>query len=93
MSVKIGHASIDENNKARGGNAGDQTKKEVCTRTWYNKPWTSVIRPKDSSAASIYYHDTIVTSMEALRVDADILEQLTDKSYWPYPTYSDLLYY
>ena len=51
MSVKIGHASIDENNKAKGGNAGDQTKKEVCIRTWYNKPWTSVIRPKDSSVA------------------------------------------
>ena len=51
MSVKIGHASIDENGKAKNGNAGDQTKKEVYTRTWYNKPWTSVIRPKDSSAA------------------------------------------
>lgn len=51
MSVKIGHASIDENNKTKGGNAGDQTKKEVFTRTWYNKPWTSVIRPKDSSVA------------------------------------------
>ena len=24
---------------------------------------------------------------------ADILEQLTDKKYWPYPTYSDLLFY
>ena len=59
MSVKIGHASIDENNKARGGNAGDQTKKEVCIRTWYNKPWTSVIRPKDSSAA-----EKIATAME-----------------------------
>jgi LysM repeat protein len=51
MSVKIGHASVDENRKARGGASGDQTKKEVCTRTWYNKPWTSVIRPKDSTAA------------------------------------------
>ena len=51
MSVKIGHASIDENRKVKGGTAGDQTKKEVCTRTWYNKPWTSVIRPKDSKSA------------------------------------------
>ena len=51
MSVTIGHASIDENNKAKGGNAGDQTKKEVCTRSWYSKPWTSVIRPKDSAKA------------------------------------------
>ena len=51
MAVKIGHASIDENQKAKGGNAGDQTRKEVCTRNWYSKPWTSVIRPKNSAAA------------------------------------------
>ncbi len=40
-----------------------------------------------------YYHDTIVTDMQDLREQADILESLTDKSYWPYPTYSDLLFY
>ncbi len=40
-----------------------------------------------------YYHDTIVTDMQNLREQADILETLTDKSYWPYPTYSDLLFY
>jgi hypothetical protein len=51
MAVTIGHASIDENNSAKGGSAGDQTKKEVCTRNWYSKPWTSVIRPKDSNVA------------------------------------------
>ena len=51
MAVKIGHASIDENGRANSGSAGDQTTKEVCTRNWYNKPWTSVIRPKDSAVA------------------------------------------
>lgn len=51
MAVKIGHASIDENRNAHGGKAGDQTAKEVCTRSWYSKPWTSVIRPKDSAQA------------------------------------------
>ena len=49
--------------------------------------------PADSAAASNYYHDVIVSGMESLRKDADTLEELTDKSYWPYPTYSDLLYY
>ena len=40
MAVKIGHASIDENGKAAGGKAGDQTGREVCVRDWdwYNKP-------------------------------------------------------
>ena len=51
MAVKIGHATYDENGKANSGAAGDQTSKEVCTRNWYNKPWTSVIRPKDGAVA------------------------------------------
>ena len=49
--VKIAHASIDENNKAKGGVAGDQTGREVCVRSWYNKPWGCVIRFTDSEIA------------------------------------------
>jgi len=49
--------------------------------------------PKQAEAAAIYYHDTIVPGMNALRTEADALEAMTDKSYWPYPTYSDLLFY
>ena len=59
MAVKIGHASIDENGKAQNGSAGDQTGREVCTRDWYNKPWTSVIRPKSATVA-----EKIATAME-----------------------------
>ena len=51
MSVKIGHASIDERGKANSGAAGDQTKKEVYTRTWYSKPWHTVFRPESATAA------------------------------------------
>lgn len=53
MSVTIGHASLDENKKVKGGAAGDQTGKEVCTRTWYSKPWSCVIRPKDGAKAEL----------------------------------------
>ena len=49
--------------------------------------------PKTPEAASRFYHDTIIPGMEAIRGHADQLEELTDRSYWPYPTYSDLLYY
>lgn len=45
MAVLIGHASIDENNKIKGGTAGDQTGKEVCIRDWYNKNWNVLLRP------------------------------------------------
>ena len=49
--------------------------------------------PGDSEAAARYFHDTVIPGMNAIRSAADMLEELTDKSYWPYPTYSDLLYY
>lgn len=47
MSIKIGHASIDENGKGRNGKSGDQSGKEVCIRTWYQKGWQFVLRCKD----------------------------------------------
>ena len=49
--------------------------------------------PGDAESAATYYHSTIVPTMVTLRSYADTLETLTDKSYWPYPTYSDLLFY
>ena len=51
MTVKIGHARSDENNKARGGKVGDQTGKEVVIQDWYKRDWTAVFRAKDSKAA------------------------------------------
>lgn len=38
MSILIGHASISESGTINGSK-GDSTGKEVCTRTWYSKPW------------------------------------------------------
>ena len=49
--------------------------------------------PKGSQEAAEYHGKVTVPMMQALRKDADLLEKLTAKSYWPYPTYSDLLYY
>ncbi len=49
--------------------------------------------PVDNVLACNYCHDVIIPDMQALRKEADILESITDKAYWPYPTYSDLLYY
>lgn len=53
MSILIGHASIDENGKASGGQAGDSTKKEVCTRQWYSKPWQYYLECTDENIANI----------------------------------------
>jgi len=51
------------------------------------------VLPKDPEVAAAKYHNRIIPAMNALRAEADALEELTDKSYWPYPTYSDLLFY
>jgi len=52
MAVKVGSARIDENGKAHGGQAGDQTGKEVSTQNWYlhSKGWR-VFRAKNPSVA------------------------------------------
>ena len=49
--------------------------------------------PKEAVDAARYNYDIIIPGMQAVRSAADTLETLTDKSYWPYPTYSDLLFY
>lgn len=56
MSVLIGHASISERGTVNGAK-GDSTKKEVCTRTWYSKPWDfmaihpdAIVREKHADA-------------------------------------------
>ena len=49
--------------------------------------------PGNQVEAATYFHKVIIPAMDAVRTDADALEELTDKSYWPFPAYSDLLYY
>lgn len=53
MSLQIGHASKDENNRIQGGSAGDQTGREVCIRSYYmnSKGWY-VLRPKSVEIAN-----------------------------------------
>ena len=49
--------------------------------------------PTESCCAMEYYSDIVIPIMQKIREDADHLESVTAKSYWPYPTYSDILYY
>lgn len=48
---------------------------------------------EDTQEMANFFHDTIFADMGALRVPADKIETLVGKYYWPYPTYSDLLFY
>ena len=61
----ICHASINEKGTARGGKPGDQTGREICTRTYYNKPWTHILRytADDAPVVLCKYKATGVTSV------------------------------
>ena len=49
--------------------------------------------PADPTEAAAYCRKVVIASMDAVRASADRLEELTAKDYWPFPTYSDLLFY
>ena len=50
-NVVLGSSSKDENGEYRGGQAGDQTGKEVWILNWYDGGWNYVIRPKSAALA------------------------------------------
>ena len=47
---------------------------------------------EDVTEEAMYYKDSVIPAMAALRADADALETITAKKYWPYPSYGDLLF-
>ncbi len=47
----------------------------------------------DPFACGKYYVDTVIPVMNSLRKTADKLETIVAKDYWPFPTYTDLLYH
>ena len=67
MSVMIAHASKDEKNGIKNGKAGDQTGREVCIRSWYNRPWNVVLRFLDKATA-----DNVARCMEAAAANDNI---------------------
>ena len=41
---------------------------------------------------AVYFRDEVIPAMSVLRSAADAMEAMVAKSYWPFPTYTDLLY-
>ena len=50
-TVMIGSSSKDERGQYRGGQAGDQTGKEVWILNWYDGGWNYVVRPNSNALA------------------------------------------
>ena len=49
--------------------------------------------PSDTEEAAFYAADIIIPAMEEARAVSDRLEAITDRSFWPIPTYSEILFY
>ena len=47
---------------------------------------------EDSEKLAKFYHDTVLSQMNEVRAIADELETIVGKGYWPFPTYTDLLF-
>jgi len=47
---------------------------------------------EDSCSKAFMIRDTVLVKMSELRLACDEAETLTDRSYWPFPTYGDLLF-
>ena len=47
----------------------------------------------DMRAQACYYRDTVLELMQTLRGYGDHLESVVDRKLWPYPAYSDMLFY
>ena len=46
----------------------------------------------DAFETGMYYKDSVIPAMRRLRQTADTLETIVGKDYWPFPTYTELLY-
>ena len=53
---------------------------------------TTIPGDLDVFGVGMYYKNTVIPAMDALRATADTLETLVSKEYWPMPTYTELLY-
>ena len=48
--------------------------------------------PKDEGPASMKMAHVVLPDMEEIRRCADNMEKLCSADYWPFPTYTELLY-
>ena len=74
----ISNSGGDENGKASGGKAGDQTGKEWQLRPWYSRPWNCVLRHPN---ANVRYKIADL-AVKAAKNDNIGYNQANRDSYW-----------
>ena len=66
---------------------------EICTKTDALDSVLPLLQDtEDIVEESAVVRDRLLPAMDELRIPCDEAEVLTDKKYWPFPTYSDLLF-
>ena len=66
---------------------------EICQKTMkLEEEIAGLEKAKDIIQESALIRDTVLPAMEGLRIPCDQAELLVAKSYWPFPTYADLLF-
>lgn len=48
---------------------------------------------QDEQARATFYAEKVIPAMDALRAPIDRMENFVDSSYWPVPTYNEMLFY
>ena len=66
---------------------------ELYTKSAALDEAVAAVPTDDSQKAAHYYHDVVISAMDEVRAPADKLEGLVGKKFWPFPTYSDILFY
>ena len=74
----ISNSGSDENKSSHGGKAGDQTGKEWQLRSWYNRPWTCVLRWPDPNVGTLMAQ----LSIDAALNDKIGYDQWQRDTYW-----------
>lgn len=75
---KISNSGSDERGKLSGGKAGDQSGTEWQIRSWYNRPWTHVLRHPDRAKRELIAE----LSIEAANNDLIGYDQDERHTFW-----------
>ena len=81
--------TLEENLLTKLSKLGDRLGKDVAN---LEQSLASAKESEKTINLAKYYNKNVIAAMEKLRATADTLETLVDRSYWPLPSYGEILY-
>ncbi|MDD4570946.1 MAG: glutamine synthetase III [Clostridia bacterium] len=90
---KVSELSLDlSREEARAAHLNELTETLITLLEALANTLTKAKAITEPLALARFYHDTVLNAMNSLRKTADELETLVADSYWPFPTYLELLF-